>query len=68
LNKQSNNFNNQKIINQTNINVNNFDIELKEFEKRLNKIENQNKVKPNISSDWVNKLRIRILKIQKRIT
>ena len=44
-------------------NSNNFDFELKEFEKRLIKTENKYKVKPNISLEWVNKLRLRINKI-----
>jgi len=43
-------------------------MELKEFEKRLNKIEIRCKLKPNISPEWINKLRIKITKINKKIT
>ena len=55
---------NVNILNtNVNNNSNNFDFELKEFEKRLIKTENKYKVKPNISLEWVNKLRLRINKI-----
>ncbi len=39
---------------------NNFDQELRDFEKRLNRIEIKFKVKPNLSAEWISKLRIRI--------
>ena len=40
--------------------INNVDDEIKEFEKRLQRIELNIKVKPNFSEDWIKKLRVKI--------